>query len=231
MLQIQAVRKERCGMSANRASIGQVMMVVAMAAVNLAILRATPREFVTYPTLWVLLGAIDLVIFWKLVGKRSLQAFHYTFLIVFVIAFVVMANFAATGRLQPMGLLVRWYQQLSGANTIPESRGITWIEESWMACFLSLALAYVVGMIAAWLERRREWDIAAFFRGAIIGLGIASISAPIVHATWVGAEPSSVLIGDRVILGVCLILGGRMGLSRLRSSMPGHEGRTGMAGE
>jgi hypothetical protein len=38
-------------MSANRASIGQVMMVVAMAAVNLAILRATPREFVTYRTL------------------------------------------------------------------------------------------------------------------------------------------------------------------------------------
>jgi hypothetical protein len=114
-------------MSANRASIGQVTMVVAIAAVNLAILRPTPREFVTYPTLWVLLGAIDLVIFWKLVGKRSLQAFHYPFLIVFVIAFVVMANFAATGRLQPLGLLVGWYQQLSGGNTIPLSRGMTWI--------------------------------------------------------------------------------------------------------
>jgi hypothetical protein len=38
-------------MSAKRASIGQVMMVVALAAVNLAVVRAAPLEIVTFPTL------------------------------------------------------------------------------------------------------------------------------------------------------------------------------------
>ena len=38
-------------MSAKRFSIGQVMMVVALVAVNLALMRAMPLEVVTFP-LW-----------------------------------------------------------------------------------------------------------------------------------------------------------------------------------
>jgi hypothetical protein len=126
-------------MSAKRVSIGQVMMVVALAAVNLAVARAMPLEVVIYPPLWVLMGSIDFLIIWKLILTRSLRAFHYTFLIVFVIAFFVMA------------------------------------------------LVY--------------------------------------EAAWGGAQPSPVqLIARMVVLGVCLILGGLMGLSRLKSNKRGREG-------
>jgi hypothetical protein len=216
-------------MSAKRGSIAQVMMVIALAAVNLAILRASPWELVSYPTIWVFLGAIDFVTFWKLILRRSLRAFHYTFLIVLVIAFVVMANLVATERFAPLGLLVRWYQQHAEANTIRNWHGLIWIGEFWMACFLSLMLASALGLVAAWLERRRGWDIAAFFRGALVGYGIAGLLATIARAAWGGAEPPSVLIGVRVTLVACLILGGRMGLSRLKSSSPVQESQSGQA--
>jgi hypothetical protein len=113
------------------------MTVVALAAVNLAVARATPWEMVSYPTIWVYLGAIDFVIIWKVSLRRPLQAFQYTFLIVFVVAFLVMANFVATERFHPLGPLVRWYQQLTGetTNNLSISLGFLWIADFWMACF------------------------------------------------------------------------------------------------
>ena len=160
-----------------RVTIGQVMTLVALAAVNLAVARAMPWEIFTFPTIWVLLGTIDYVIIWKVTLRRSLQAFHYTFLIVFVVAFLVMANFIATERFHPLGPLVRWYQQLSGEgpNSISILRGLLGIDDFWMACFLSLTLGSGIGLVAAWLERRRGWDIAAFFRGALIGFAVANL--------------------------------------------------------
>jgi len=212
-------------MSAKRVSIGQVMMVVALAAVNLAVARAAPLlEVVIYPPLWVVMGSIDFLIIWKLILRRSLRAFHYTFLIVFVIAFFVMANFVATERLHSLGLLVRWYQHLAGEKANSISRGFLWIGEFWMASFLSLTLGGVVGLAAAWLERRRSWDIAAFFRGALVGFGVFTLLALILDAAWGGAQPSPVqLIGRLGVMGVCLILGGLMGLSKLKSNRTGRE--------
>jgi len=212
-------------MPAKRISIGQVMMVVALAAVDLALIRVTPWGVVIYPTVWVLLGCIDFVIVWKLILRRSLRAFHYTCLIVFVIAFIIMANFLATERLHPLGLLVQWYQQLAGEDPNSISRGFFWLGEFWMASFLSLTLGCVLGLAAAWLERRRNWDIAAFFRGALVGFGIFTLLALIDEAEFGGAQLSSVrLIGRMSVLGACLILGGLMGLSRLKSSRSAQEG-------
>ncbi len=216
-------------MSAKRVSIGQVTMVVALAAVNLAVMRAAPAvmraeplELVKYPHLWVLLGCIDFLIIWKLILTRSLRAFHYTFLIVFVIAFFVIASFVATGRLHPLGFLVRCYQRVAREKTNGISRGLLRIGEFWMASFLSFALGCAVGLVAAWLERRRDWDIAAFFRGAIVGFGVFTPLALVYDAAWGRTQPSSVqLIGRMVVLGVCLILGGLMGLSRLKSDRTG----------
>jgi hypothetical protein len=218
-------------MSPKRNSIAQVMMVVALAAVNLAVIRAAPRGIVTFPTLWIFLGSIDFVIFWKLIVRRSLRAFHYTFLIVFLVAFVGMANFVAMERLQPLGLLVRWYQQVTGANTISISRASLRDWEFWMVSFLSFALAYATGLGAAWLESSRDWDIAAFFRGVLVGLGIfgllATLMALTAEAAWGGAQPSSVQwIGRLALLGVCLVLGGTMGLSRLKSRTPSEKGQS-----
>jgi hypothetical protein len=72
-------------MSARRAAIAQVMMVIALTAVSLAIVRVTPMEIVTFPSIWVVLGTIDFVILWKLILSRSLRGFHYEFLIIVVI--------------------------------------------------------------------------------------------------------------------------------------------------
>ena len=154
-------------MSAKRASISQVMLTVALTAVNLCCLRVLPMEFLAYPTVWVLAGSIDLVIFWKLIQKRSLRAFHYTFLVVFIFTFLVLALCVATERIAPLGLLVRWYQQLAQTNTIGLSRRFLWIAEIWLACFLSFFLACTMGLAAAWLEASRGWDIAAVCAGPL----------------------------------------------------------------
>ena len=63
--------------------------------------------------IWVVMGILDFLIVWKLILRRSLQAFHYTFLIVLFVSFFVLATLVATERLHPLGLLVRWYQHLS----------------------------------------------------------------------------------------------------------------------
>ena len=215
-------------MSARRVSIGQLMMVVALAAVNLAVARATPWEVVSYPPLWVLMGSLDFVILWKLILARPLRAFHYTFLIVFIIAFFVMANLVATERFHPLGLLVRWYQHLTVEKTSNISLGLLCIGEFWMACLLSFTLACTIGSIAAWLERRRGWDIAAFLRGALVGFGIANLLAGIDGALWGWVIVSPLrAMGRLVLVCVCLILGGLMGVSRLQSSSPVREGRNG----
>jgi hypothetical protein len=229
-VKIVAALKEAVAMSAKRISISQVMMVVALAAVDLAVIRAVPSDGAAYPGLCVFLGSIDFLIVWKLILKRSLRAFHYTFLIVFVIGFMVMANLVATERLRPLGLLVRWYQQLAAGKTNHISRGFLWIGEFWMACSLSFTLACAIGFVAAWLERRRNWDIAAFFRGALVGFGIFTLFALIDEAASGWTLLSSVrLIGRLVVLAVCLILGGLMGLSRLKSTGPGGEGHNAQA--
>jgi hypothetical protein len=184
-------------------------------------------EIVTYPTLWVLLGSIAFLIVWKIL-KRPLRAFHFTFLIVFVIAFIVMANFVATERFHPLGLLVRWYQLITGDETNSISRGYLQIGEVWMVCFLSFTLACAIGLVAAWLEECRDWDIAAFWRGALVGFGIASLLALIDGTVWGWVVDSPVrLVGRLVLVGVCLILGDLMRLSRLKSRTTGREGHGG----
>ena len=93
-----------------------------------------------------------------------------------------------------------------------------------MACFLSLMLGSSIGWLAAWLEQRRGWDLAAFFRGALLGFVVANLLAIIDGALWGWVvESRSRLIGRLVLLGVCLLLGGLIGLSRLKSNARGGE--------
>ena len=209
-----------------RVTTGQVMTLVALAALNLAVTRAASWDLVSSPSLWIFLGAIDFLILWKLILRRSLQAFHYTFLIVSVVAYCVMVNLIEAGRFKLLSPLVRWYQQLAGWRLSGNFREFVEIGELWMACLLSLSLGCILGWLVAWLERRRGWDIAAFFRGAIVGLVIANLLSIIDGAVWGWmVESRSRLACRLVLLGVCLILGGLMGLSRLKSNAPGGEGR------
>ncbi len=156
-------------MSGKRTTISQVMIVVALSAVNLAVIRSMPLEVVTYPSIWILLGTTDFVIFWKLIARHSLRAFHYTFLVVFVVTYVIVALVVSTERLSLLGPLVRWYQRIADSSTIRNSSGFLWIAEFWTACLLSFVLAYAIGAVAVWLEKRRGWDIAAFWRGGFVG--------------------------------------------------------------
>jgi FtsH-binding integral membrane protein len=174
------------------------------------------------------LGIIDFLVIWKLILTRSLRSFHYTFLIVFVVAFFVMALFVTTERLHPLGLLVRWYQQITGHKTNSNSLVVflRW-GEVWMAAFLGFALACAMGSVAAWLERRRGWDIAAFLRGALIGCVIGSLPAIFAHAAWRGAEPLFVGWIGAVVQWACILLGGLLGLSRMKSRRPDREGHNG----
>jgi hypothetical protein len=217
--------------SAKRASISQVMMVVALTAVNLAMLRATPVEIVTFPSVWVVLGMIDFVILWKLILTRSFRAFHYTFMVVFVIAYFVMALVVTTERFLPLGLLVRAYQQLAGEHANVISPGNFWFDEVWFAALLSFSMAWGLGLGAAWLERRQNWDIAAFFRGALVGFGTAVLLLTLADVAARGGIVAFARLSVRlVVLAVCLILGGRMGLSRLKSSTSDREDRSGNTG-
>jgi hypothetical protein len=226
-LKIRIVHEETCAMSAKRVSIRQVMMVVALAAVNLALTRAAlSADF--YPQLLVvLLGSIDFLITWKLILNRSLRAFHYTFVVVFVITFFVMAHEVSMERFHPLGVLVRSYQHATGEKTTSIAFAFLEPGELWMACVLSFALGCAIGWVAAWLEGRRGWDIAAFLRGALLGLGISGLLSIVAHAAWGGAEPLFVRWLETAGSWICLILGGLLGLSRLKSRRPGGEGRNG----
>jgi hypothetical protein len=210
-----------------RVTIGQIMMVVALLAVNLAVILAALEIDVFPQVLVVLLGSIDFLIVWKLILRRPLRSLHYVFLVAFVIGFFGMAVLVDTGRLYPLGLLVRGYQHLTGEETNSISlAGFLRVGEIWMALFLSFTLAGAMGLLAAWFERRRGWDIAAFFRGALIGFAVASLLAAIDGALWGWlVESRSRLIGRLILLGVCLLLGGLMGLLRLKSNAPGGEWR------
>jgi hypothetical protein len=215
-------------MSVKQVSIGQVMMVIALAALNLALIRATPFEIVTFPTIWVLLGTLDFVIFWKLVARRSMGGFHYTFLIVSVISYLILALVVSTERLSLLGPVIHWYQGIAGTNTQRNSVGYLWIAEFWTAWFVSLVLACAMGSLASWLERRRGWDIAAAFRGALIAFGGFMLLMLIVDwATGWGQPSAAQLIGRWVIMAIFLILGGWLGVTRLKSKWPDLKGRPG----
>jgi hypothetical protein len=87
-----------------------------------------------------------------------------------------MANFVATERPRLQGLLVRRYQQLTGEETNSISLGFLAIGAFWMACFLSFTLACAIGLVAAWPERHREWDIALSCAGRSLGWGSRQIA-------------------------------------------------------
>ena len=152
-------------MSGGTVSIGHVMMVVALVAGNLAI-RTAPEGIVEYPSLWVAMGSLDFLILRKLIQRRLFGAFHYTFLIVLIVSFFVMANILAMEKFHPLAFLIRWYQRVSGDDTNRIWRTVyIWLGEFWSAAILSMLLAIAAGWAAAWLESRRAWDIAAFWRG------------------------------------------------------------------
>jgi hypothetical protein len=209
-------------MSARTVSIAQVMMVIALAAVNLAIARTIPREVATVPFVWMLIAIIDWVILRKLVQRASLRGFEYTFPIVLVITFQVMANLWAADSFLPLTLLLRCYYQLMPhwvGFVLPF--GTPQSFEIGMVALLSFSPALAAGVIGAWLEGRLGWDVAAFWRGSLLGVLVAGVLLSTYDAGWAAiGRPQR---GDQrkaprlIVLAVCVSAGGRLGLVRLRS--------------
>lgn len=206
-------------------SIAQVMMVVALVALNLLVARSVAPNVAPFPTVWAFLGIVDLVIFWKVIGRRPLRAFHYTFLFVFVATYWIMAYHVAEGRFHPLGPFVRWYQQRPGVGLNGVSTLTVRIGQFWAACLLALVAALPMGSLAAWLEKRRGWDIAAGFRGLLVGLGNALflLIAADRLSTWRDVPPLGPA-GRLTITGPCVVAGVWIGLSRLRSRTPAPDG-------
>lgn len=211
-------------MSAKRASIAQMMLVVALVGMNLGTVCALPSDVTRFSTTWIFMGAIDFLIFWKLILARSLRAFQYMFLVVLVMAWIALANLVATERFHPLSLLVRWYPQVAKGNSIGIPLGPIDIGEFWVTCSLSLALASGAGSVAAWLEKRRNWDIAAFFRGAFVGFAVANLLALLVGAArgW-EVIPQRHWLGRLIVVASCVLAGGLMGLSKLKSTPLVHD--------
>jgi hypothetical protein len=136
-----------------------------------------------------------------------------------------MAHEVSMERFHPLGVLARWYQHLTGETTTSISLSFLESGELWTACFLSATLGCAIGSVEAWLEARRGWDIAAFLRGALVGLGISSLLSVVTHAAWGGAEPLVIRWIENFGSLVCLILGGFLGLSRLKSRRLGRDSR------
>jgi hypothetical protein len=202
------------------------MLVVALLAVDLALVRTAssllliaPTRLLATPAFWLVLGILNYLILWKLIFRRTFRAANYTFLIVLVIASLVLTNQVAAERIHPMGPLIRWYQQIKEDYSI----NVTLIEigsigDFWMACLMGVILAWGAGFLSSWLERRRGWDIAAFWRGALAGFGIFSLISVLDWPVWGMPAPGRVgLLARWSFLAVSVLGGGIVGLSRLRS--------------
>ena len=74
------------------------------------------------------------------------------------------------------------------------------------------------GLAAAWLERRRGHDIAAVARGTLAGYGIAILIALVARA-FLGSSMDDTAGHSAILLmfAACVILGGWLGITRLRS--------------
>jgi hypothetical protein len=209
-------------MSRKRLSIAQIMLLIALCALNLAFLQALPRENLLIPTLWIFLAIPDFVIVWKLILRRECRAFHCTFLIVLLPTFIVLSNLTARESLRILHTLV-W---LFGGIVLDPRKSTMLFEavhlgEFWLDAVLAVLLAWAAGVLAAWLERRRGWDIAAFWRGALVGLLAACALATIDDFILRKGQPlqGTFPVARRLaIVGSSMIVGGILGRSRLRST-------------
>jgi hypothetical protein len=203
--------------SRGRLSIARVMTIVALLAANLALLREVPWEARSVPTIWVFLGIADFVVVWKLICRFPLRAGHYTFLVVCLGAYLVLVTQAAMERIHPMAPFIRSYQQISGdQNTSVMLREVSRLGDIWMSGVLALLIAWTLALGAGWLERRRGWDLAAWYRGGLVGFGVVSLLT-VLTEPFLRSTPRRLAVVNLVLLAICVLVGGKVGLARLRS--------------
>lgn len=199
-------------MTGKSTSIGRLMAMIALVAANLALLRFV--ELTILGAYGFVLGVLNFLVLWKGILGRPLRVFHYTLLIVSVIASVVLAVQVAMGRLQLLGPVVRWYQQMKGDLT----GSAAWFDflhigEFWAAGLLGFLIALAAGLLASWLEKAKGWDVAAFLRGALAGFGVATLTFVLVEAMGPTKLGNSGVVARYICLAIFVITGGLLGLA------------------
>ena len=147
-----------------RGGLSRVMVAVALAAVGLAMTRGMdPMHLGAF-------GPLVAVLLWLfytgVIERRRLEGFHYATAVVTVVATGFLARQIALDNFRPLGPIV--------AN----SQGAALVEHL-IGAALSLALGLAAGIAVRRLEEARGWDLAPFFRGAVVG---SFVAVPIVLA-------------------------------------------------
>jgi hypothetical protein len=181
-----------------------LMKLVALIALDLAFLRVQP--FLPQSPLQLFaLVMLDLVIIQYFILGRRLGAFHYTFLIVGLVASLALHTLCSNGLYHRITRNPTWV-------------GYVGIADRCITSILGLLLAWTAGLWAARLVRSREprpdrlsRRIASFFQGALIGLGVFTVI--VVTLNYLGKTPALLSPGQFVSLlglglAICPLLGG-----------------------
>jgi hypothetical protein len=164
-----------------RRGLGRVMAAVALAAVGLALTRGmNPMHLGAFGPL----VAILLWLFYTgVIEKRRLEGFHYATAVVTVLASGFLARQIALENFRPIG---RFTAGSHGAAMV----------EHLIGAALSLMLGLAAGVAVRRLEEARGWDLAPFFRGAVVG---SFVAVPIVLAALDQESLTNPNSGDRLV--------------------------------
>jgi hypothetical protein len=163
-----------------RRGLGRVMAVVALAAVGLALTRGMlPMHLGAFGPL----VAILLWLFYTgVIERRRLEGFHYATAVVTVLASGFLARQIALDNFRPLGRIA------AGSHAAA-------LVEHLIGAALSLMLGLAAGIAVRRLEQAKGWDLAPFFRGAVVG---SFIALPIVLAALDPDSLTNPNSGDRL---------------------------------
>jgi hypothetical protein len=163
-------------------SLSLVMKFIALIALNLALLRAGPF-LPEIPILFFVQVMLDIVLVQSIILGRPLRAFHYTFLVVGLVASIALTGLSYVipppgkwGSLCILRTLIGAYRRVTGdLRWGPGFDDVLARADRCVTSTLGLLLAWASGL---WVARRqprlpsRGRHIASFFQGALIGLGV-----------------------------------------------------------
>jgi hypothetical protein len=184
-------------------SLSLIMKLVALIALDLAFLRAQTYRLQS-PLFLFTLVTLDLVIIQTFILSRRLGPFHYTFLIVGLVASLTLPMFFNNGL----------FHGITGTPTSRQSPGSLAIADRCVTSTLGLLLAWATGL---WMARRPPsrlpWRIKSFFQGAMIGLGVFTVV--LVAFNYSGQAPALFSPGQFACLlglglAICPFLGGTL---------------------
>jgi hypothetical protein len=168
--------------SSQGVTLSLLMKLVALIALDQFFLRVHP-SLPRFPIQLFALVTLDLVAIQYLILSRRLVAFHYTFLIVGLVASMALHTLSLNS-LQVLETLIGLCQQITGTPTWirPSLVGYLAIADQYMTSTLVLLLAWAAGLWVSRQATRRQPSpgracrlITSFFHGVLIGFGVFTL--------------------------------------------------------